>query len=81
MCTDGTPAMLGCRSGYQALVKQKSPDIISSHCTIHRQALIKKTVPDELNSVLGEVIRAVNNIKASELNSRLFTELCKGSDS
>ena len=38
-------------------------------------------VPDELNSVLGEVIRAVNLIKANVLNSRLFTELCKGSDS
>ena len=81
MCTDGAPAMLGCRSCFQALAKQKSPDIISTHCTIHRQALIMKTVPDELNSVLGEVIRAVNLIKVNALNSRLFTVLCKGSDS
>ena len=81
MCTDGAPAMLGCRSGFQALVKQKSPDIISTHCTINHQALIMKTVPDKLSSVLGEVIRAANNIKANALNSRLFTELCKGSDS
>ena len=74
MCTDGAPAMLGCRSVFKALDKQKCPDIISTHCTIHRQALVMKTVPDELNSVLGEVIRAVNLSKANALNSRLFTE-------
>ena len=82
MCTDGAPAMLGCCSGFQALAKQKSPDIISIHSTIYHQALIMKTVPDEMNSVLGEVIRAVNLIKRNlALNSCSFTELCKGSDS
>ena len=79
VCTNSAPAMLGCRSGCQALAKQKSPDIISTHCTINCQTLIMKTIPDELNSVLGEVIRAVNLIKGNALNSRLFTELCKGS--
>ena len=81
VCTVGARATLGCRSGFQALVKHKSPDIISTHCTIHRQALLMKTVPDQLNSVHGEVIRAVDLIKANALNSRLLTELCKGSDS
>ena len=46
LCSDGAPAMLGCRSGFQALDKQKFTDI-SIHCTIHRQALSMKTVPDE----------------------------------
>ena len=76
VCTDSAPAMLGCRSGFQALAKQKSPDIISTHCTIHHPAIIMKTMPDELNSVLGEVIRLIGEvIKASALNSGLFTEL------
>ena len=70
-----------CRSGFQALAKQKSQDIISTHCTIRRQALIMKTVLDVLNSVLGDVIRAVNLIKGNSLHSRLLTELCKESDS
>ena len=47
VCTDGAPAMLGCRSGFLTLVKQKSPNIIGTHCTIHRQALMVKTMPDE----------------------------------
>ena len=43
--------------------------------------MIMKTVPDELNSVLGEVIRAIHLIKGNALNSLLCTELCEGSDS
>lgn len=81
VCTDGAPAMLGCRSGFQTLVKQKSPHVIGTHCTIHRQALMVKTMPAELKNVLNEVITAVNFIKYNALNSRLFSELCKESDS
>lgn len=80
-CTDGAPAMLGCRSGFQTLVKQKSPNIIGTHCTIHRQALMVKTMPDEFKNVLNGVITAVNFIKSNVLNSCLFAELCKESDS
>ena len=81
VCTDGVPARLGCRSGFQTLVKQKSPNIIGTHCTIHRQALMVKTMPDEFKNVLNGVITAVNFIKSNGLNSRLFAELCKESDS
>ena len=81
VCTDGAPAMIGCRSGFQTLVKEKCPDVIRTHCTIHRQALMVKTKPEELKSVLNDVIKAVNFIKANALNSRLFRDLCKESDS
>nr|XP_039255156.1 zinc finger BED domain-containing protein 5-like [Styela clava] len=47
VCTDGAPAMLRCRSGFQTLVKEKSPDVVGIHCTIHRQALMVKTMPYE----------------------------------
>ena len=40
-----------------------------------------KTLPDRLKSVLDDMIKAVNFIKANALNSRLFTELGKKSDS
>ena len=81
VCTDGAPAMIGCRSGFQTLVKEKCLDVIRTHCTIHRQALMVKTMPEELKSVLNNVIKAVNFIKANALNSRLFRDLCKESDS
>ena len=81
VCTDGAPAMLGCRSGFQTLVKEKSPNAIGTHCILHRQALMVKTMPDKLSCVLTTVIKAVNFIKANDLNSHLFQELCKESDS
>ena len=46
ICTDGAPAMLGCRSGFQTLVKQVSPRTTGIHCTIHRQVLASKTLPN-----------------------------------
>ena len=50
-------------------MKEKSPDAIGTHCIIHRQSLMVKIMPDELKSVLNEVIKAVNLIKANSLNS------------
>ncbi|XP_076806253.1 protein FAM200C-like [Clavelina lepadiformis] len=35
VCTDGAPAMLGCRSGFISRMKQKSPNAVGSHCVIH----------------------------------------------
>ena len=73
--------MLGCRFSFQTLVMEKSPDIAGTHCTIHRQALMAKTLPDQLKNVFHDMVKAVNFIKANALNSRLFAELYKESDS
>ena len=81
VCTDGAPAMLGHKSGFQTLVKSRSPKMIGSHCMLHRQALIMKNIPELLKNVLNDVIKTINTIKASALNSRLFTLLCEENDS
>ena len=73
--------MLGHKSGFQTLVKGKSPSMIGSHCMIHRQALIMKNIPELLKNVLNDVIETINTIKATALNSRLFTLLCEENDS
>lgn len=44
-CTGGASAMMGSRSGFQVLVKNRSPNIKCSHCMIYRQALASKTLP------------------------------------
>ena len=44
MCTDDAPVMLGC---HFRLVKEKSPYVISTHCTIYCQALMVKNMSDE----------------------------------
>ena len=45
VCTDGAPAMLGAKSGFQTKVKLKSPQVRGVHCMIHRYALACKTLP------------------------------------
>ena len=76
VCTDGAPAMLGSRSGFTTLVKSKNPDVVATHCMIHREALASKTLLQNLNSLLVDIIKVVNYIKGSALNARLFHQLC-----
>ncbi|XP_035223584.1 zinc finger BED domain-containing protein 5-like [Stegodyphus dumicola] len=42
ICTDGARSMFGRFQSIQALVKQKSPQCVWTHCMIHREALASK---------------------------------------
>ncbi|KRY04218.1 Protein ZBED8, partial [Trichinella patagoniensis] len=60
VCTDGAPAMLGSRSGFVKMIKSKNPSIFAMHCVIHRQALVAKTLPDDLREDLNFAVEVVN---------------------
>ena len=45
-------------------------------CFLYRKVLQPKNCQAKLNDVLCEVVKIVNHIKGSPLNSRLFTSLC-----
>ena len=79
--TDGAPTMLGSRSGFQTLVKQLAPLAIGVHCFIHREALASKTLPDQLNTVFKILVKIVNCVKSSALNTRLFRKICQDMES
>ena len=81
VCTDGAAAMLGCRSGFITRVKQKNSDAVGTHCVIHRETLASKTLPAAMKKKPAIIIRIVNFIKSSAVNSRLFSQLCKHIDS
>ncbi|KAF2367975.1 protein of unknown function DUF4371 [Trinorchestia longiramus] len=76
VCTDGAPSMIGSRSGFVKLVKEKNPAVTGTHCVIHRQSLASKTLPVNLRSSRNLAIKVVNFVKNSSLNSRLFAALC-----
>ena len=76
VCTDGARAMIGHRSGFVAPLKQVAPHIVSNHCAIHKYALTCKTLCLELKSVLDSVVKAVNFIRGSAMNFRLFKAFC-----
>ena len=42
VCTDGIPVIVGKRSGFVTLVKEKCPDVAFTHCVLHRHALAVK---------------------------------------
>ncbi|XP_039264593.2 protein FAM200C-like [Styela clava] len=75
VCTDGAPAMLGPRSGFQKKVKELAPEAKGTHCVIHRYALASKTLPTPPRNVLDSVVKIVNYIKSGTLNSRQFKEM------
>ena len=76
ICTDGAPALIGHRSGFASLMKQVAPHIVPNHCAIHKYTLACKTIPLELKSVLDSVVKAVNFIRGSAVNSRPFKAFC-----
>ena len=77
VCTDGTPALLEAKSGFQTLVKNKAPNLVTTHCFIHWEALASKTLPDAFKCVFDVIIESVNYIKSSALSNRLFRKLCE----
>ncbi|XP_045106847.1 uncharacterized protein LOC123501871 [Portunus trituberculatus] len=66
--------MLGSRSGFITLVKQKQPDLKETHCMIHREALASKTVPKNLHDALPFIINIVNYIR--NYRDKRATSLC-----
>lgn len=76
VCTDGSPAMLGIRSGFQTLMEEVTPFALFSHCIIHRYALAMKTLPPDLMDTFTHVVKIVNYIRSSATNKRIFKDSC-----
>ncbi|XP_015923358.2 SCAN domain-containing protein 3 [Parasteatoda tepidariorum] len=80
ICTDGAAAMTGRLSGLTARIKEVAPESEATHCLIHREVLASRKMSPEFNSVLIDVVKVINYIKAHALNSRLFEQLCEEMD-
>ncbi|XP_026546538.1 SCAN domain-containing protein 3-like isoform X1 [Notechis scutatus] len=78
ICTDGAANMTGHLSGIVAKVKNVGhPDILSTHCIIHREQLVTKEMCPGLHEVLSDIIKIVHEIRHKALNSRMFEALCE----
>jgi hypothetical protein len=77
ICTDGPAAIKAVYSGVVARIKDVAPYCKATHCIFHREMLGKKKISVELNSVLNEVVKIMNFLKVSGLNSLLFSLICE----
>ena len=73
--------MIGSVKGCVSLIHQENPDIIRTHCFLHREVLVSKGLPIELKEVLDSVIEMINYIKSRLLKCRLFEKICTDMDS
>ena len=69
--------MIGSIKGFVSLVKKENSSVITTHCFLHREALVAKTIGNDLKSVLEKVVKMVNFIKSRPLKTRLFAKLCE----
>ena len=68
--------------GMFAIQLDESTDVskaalLFNHCMIHCQALAAKNMQADLHDVLKDVIKVVNFVKSSALNSQMFSKLCE----
>ena len=68
ICTDGAPSMVGSIKGFVTLAKRANKDIISTHCFLHCEALVAKTLGLQLKGTLDEAVKMVNFSKANRSN-------------
>jgi hypothetical protein len=67
--------LLGSLKRFIALTKQKNTGIVL-HSFLYREVLVSKSVAAEVREMLEEMIKMVNYITSSSLQSRLFSAPC-----
>ena len=56
VCTDGCPSMQGKNKGFVAYVRQKNPNVVIVHCMVHREALVAKSLPKDLQTTVEPLL-------------------------
>jgi hypothetical protein len=75
--TAGARAMVRKVVGVVACIKALVLSSWSSHCLLHQQGLVVKTMPANLKNVPHDTVKFVSHIKAKPTNARIFRILCE----
>ena len=84
--TDEAAAMTESINGVVKKIKEVSPECVSIHCILHREALVVKKLnnggSEENNfaQLLREVVGIVNYIRSHAKKRRIFSKLCEEMD-
>jgi len=71
----------GSIKGFIYFAKTKNENIVFTHCFLHSDALVIKSLAGDSREVLDQVVKVINYIKSSSLKSRLFEKLSGETDS
>ncbi len=63
ICIDGAPSMVGSVQGFVSHMKEKTRGVITTHCFLHREVLVSKTIGDDSKQVLDITVSMVNFMK------------------
>ena len=72
----GAPSVMGKNIGLLGIFSRKYTHIKINHCIIHRQCLTSKDLSPNFSDVMQVVISTVNYVKARDINSLMFKQLC-----
>ena len=72
--------MVGKYKGFAARALKENPSMTTTHCFIHREALVAKTCGEDITMVMNQVVKMVNFIKSRPLKCRVFEQLCAQSN-
>jgi hypothetical protein len=67
--------MIGSIKGLVTLVKEKNPDVTTTHCFLHREVLVSETIGEDLKQALDVAVNMVSFTKQRPLKSRMFAKL------
>lgn len=67
ICTDGAPSITGSIKGFISLVKKINSKIIFTHCFLHREAIVEKSLVSDFQIILDQVVKVINFIKSRPL--------------
>ena len=67
--------MVGRYKGFVSRIKKKQRDIVVTHCFLHRETLVVKTLLADPASTLNTVVSIVNFVQTKPLKSRMFAIL------
>ncbi|KAF9762987.1 SCAN domain-containing protein 3 [Nosema granulosis] len=73
--------MISCNKGLVFYIKDQNEGLIVTHCFLHIEALMSKTLGIGLKEVLDQVVKMIIFIKIRSLASWLFGQICINMDS
>ena len=67
--------MIDCNKGLVSFIEEQNENVIVSYCFLHREALMSRTLGEDLGEVLDQDFKMVTFIKIIPVESCLFEQI------